>query len=566
MPPKLPDSNEMDKREDLVASLSRSIFMRESQHAARDFEAMIAIDPEFRLEGNLQHDLARLLELGNEARLALLAYEQILLHDQEHPLYNQALKAAGHLSYRLKSHKKCRRYLEKFLESGPAAAETRDAESLLERLPDGKGAPGQGRKPAAPKPQPKLEDSQSVSDIGSLPTESSYGELIAIGSVHDETGDAPASPPPGKHKLSFDTSHEVVDAAAPTPPSARLAKKPAPAPPVDDDEFGAPDAIDQTADRPLFGSGDAFGAPDPIDDARDPYAETPPLSISARDVVRRKSAGTLRDLKPEKRRKAPGDTTGWARDPARHKVRSSGGADLYERLRGSEFAMLLPVGEKIVLDQVVEALRATEDLSEADARLAVLERKGLLRQKLSCDDVVDIWPKIRRLRQRFLFVETNAALRPPVMHVVRKIDAMKPGLRMHTERGVMKAKWGEIRLLSCARLQRLPAVDLFAGDPFVHYRLYEGPMSFLEIDGGAGDPSDACRDFLKDVTTRSPGAAISHTVRNFLEERNWRPQKFPDETEYQRYNQCLLYALFGEPVDPAALASSAKEAAAGSSV
>ncbi len=574
----IPDSHDMDKRDDLVASLSRSIFMRESQHAARDYESLTKADPEFRLDGNLQHDLARLLELGNEARLALHAYEQILVHDQEHPLYAQSLRAAGHLAYRLKSHKKCRRYLEKFLESGPATAEARDAESILERLPDGKGAPKHGagqvakeEKPAIVRPQPKLEDSQSVSDVHNLPTESSYEELIAIGNVYDETGDAAeADGSPEKKPLSFETSHEAesrnAEPPVPTPPSAEPPALPPFTPMPNDslEEFGAPAPISDGEVAPPTADlqDDAFAEPDPVAE-HDPYAETPPLSIGARDVLRQKSKEKLRDLKPEKREKGPGDTTGWARDPKRHVVHAQSGPALYERLQNAEFAMLLPVGEKIILEQVVEALRVIEDLPEADARLAVLERKGLLRQRLTCEQVLEIQPKIRRLRQKFLFVVTGPELRPPIMHVVRRLDVMKPGLRMHTERGVMKARWEDVQLLSCSRLERKPAVDVFSGSPLTHFRLYEGSMSFSDIDGGAGDPSDACRDFLREVREKCPDAQISHTVRNFLDGRNWRPQKFPDEAEYNLYNQCLLYAHFGETVDVKALAESA---AAGSSV
>lgn len=582
---KVPETGEQGRREDLVASLSRAIFMRESQHAARDYEALTKVDEEFRLQGNLQYDLARLLELGNEPRLALMAYEQILANDATHAMYKQSLRAAGHLSYRLKSFKKCRRYLEKFVESGPPAGELQDAESILGRLPDGKGVPKRSVEAdeieSVPLPQPKLEDSTGVEvSLPDMATESNFEDLIAIGNVEEAKAPEPpvdAPPARAKKKLSFDDTapgHAGPDAAAvggvefaPAPPSA---------PPIQDaltlgSFFGPPDPILSESDaQPMLGIEPPSFAPRP----HDALGETPPLSIGARDIVRKMAGDQVRDLRPEKNRKVPGDTTGWARDHARHRLEGATGPvgrkpNLYERLRSAEFAMLLPVGEKIILDQVVEALRAVEGLSEADARLAVLERKGLLREGLTCDEVVEIWPKVRRLRQRFDFVTMDPAMRPRERRDVHHVDVLKQGLRMNTAEGLVKAKWEEIRLVSCGRLNRQPCVDIYAGEPLAHCRLMQGTMDFNAVGGTAAaapapDPADACKDFLEELQRKSPEAVLSHTVRGFLSGKNWRPQKFPEESEYDRYNVCLLYAHFGESVDARSLCDAASSAAAGS--
>jgi len=586
---KPPDSADHGRREDLVASLSRAVSMRESQHAARDYDSLTKQDENFRLAGNLQHDLARLLELGNEPRLALLAYEQILAHDPANPMYKPALKAAGHLSYRLKNFKKCRRYLEKFLETNPPAGEAQDADSILSRLPDGKGTPRRSvvaeeaeAVALPPQPQPKLEDSTGVKiELQDMATESNFEDLIAIGNVKEPVPEAPKPKP----KFSFDT--EIPDlppappkapghqapaaklAAAPPPMPPPSARKPEPTPAVDSLDppsfFGAPEPIQADSDvQSMMGFDPVPGlAPAPPE----ALGETPPLTIGARDIVR-KMGDDVRDLKPEKHRKAPGDTTGWARDRQRRRIEVGGKKpNLYERLRHSEFAMLLPVGEKIILDQVVEALRAVEGLSEADARLAVLERKGLLREGLSCDEVVEIWPKIRRLRQKFEFVTLESAMRPSERQDVHHVDVLKPGLRMNSAQGVMKTKWEEVRMVSCGRLDRQPCVDVYAGEPLVHYRLLQGTMDFNAVGGTAAaapapDPADACKDFLEELQRKAPDAVFSHTAKNFLSGKNWRPQKFPEASEYDRYNKCLLYAHFGEQVDARALCDAAASAAA----
>ncbi len=621
-------SSGTSRKEELIAELNRAIFMRESLQAARAYEDALRVDPDLMLDGHFQFDLARLLELGNEPRLALQAYESIIDVGDEHESYKVSLRGAGHISYRVKDYKKCRSYLEDFLASNPSANDAQDARGILQRLPDGKGVPDaktlERRKSPPPATEPEgssvnlfADAAEQHRDINSLPTESDYGALISTdhnfkdgsgGSAVDlgsglylsDDEEKPAKAEEDE-ALAIDFGHADNDATMAAPKlneAPSRASNAFEAPKVDDDFFNPPLAFDShlpgvtepikterkapepvksslpRKDEPLSAdqiSDDFFGPPlglehpgglpeEYAEDSEnlkghfDMYEDTPPLSIGSRDVIKKFPM-------PGQRDDLPGGTTGWARDKHRQPIEkyqqdptpaTIGRTDRpNERFRSLEFAMLLAQGGvKISMDQVVEVVKATEKLSEGEARKAIIERKGILREGLSYDDLIEMYPHLRKVRQNFLFVAMDPSLCPDPCHDVHKFDVLDPGLRMHTNRGVKKAKWEHIRLISCGRIDREPTVDLFCKEPTMLFRLREGTIDWVAAMGDKhADANEAARAFLEKLTKKCPGAVVTRTVTNFLKDKDPRPQKFPSDDEFHRYNLCLLWANFGEAVN-----------------
>ena len=497
--------------EEVLSALNRAVFMRESQQAARAYERLLSIRPGFALSGPLQYDLARLLELGNEPRFALHAYEQIIANNPEHQAYNPSLKGAGHLANRLRQYQKCRMYLERFLESDPVTPERRDAEEILQRLPDGKGLPK--RKPR---------------DVASASTERGLRDERKTENDEDE---APIAVDLGGGE------EEEDDQLAPEPP-------PHSRPHAATDFFGPPREQDETshpekAEAPgLF----EFKPEDTWQPSADPYGETPPLSITSRRLGKPNSSASAvrRDDIEEPKETAPLPEKEGPETPEQR----------YFRLRNSQFALILPSGKRIHLDIVAEVLQELEGMSEAEAKKAVIERKGLIMDALTLDDLVEIWPKIKNCRQKMEFVAIERSLRPYERFDVLGMEILEPGLKLTTAKGIKKARWEDVQLISTGRLNRKPTIDMFSNVPCKHYRLYSETFNFRTT--GIEPPSDknlAYRELLDTIAFRCPNAIRSHTVENFLCGRNMKPQKFPSEQEFDQYNLWLLFANHGEPID-----------------
>ncbi|MDK2971198.1 MAG: hypothetical protein PWP23_953 [Candidatus Sumerlaeota bacterium] len=601
--------------DDLVSALNRAIFMRESQQAARAYEEVIDRKKDFVLPANSQFDLARLLELGNEPRMALHAYEQVLLHYPEDPVFAQSLRGAGHLAYRLKSFKKCRAYLEKFLETAPANAERVDAENILGRLPDGKGAPSRKSWEASPagapipssggeRPTPApsgslkvmstdlYEDSQvqqagtgapiSLDDVYVEPVtneldaeeaarEAGAAELRKSRESREEAAPPPAEPAvqPGDHeRIPSSGAHRQA------PPSDEFF----PAPPA-----GGPGQLPPTAHVELPDEHVEVENPERLVDY-DKYGETPPLRISSRDIGRKVNQDQIAIPSPrEIPREALPEAAGWgdvmpartpeeiareeralqvASDVSRYEPRLAEACAEYVR---SEFAILLPMNDDIRVDSVARILRKTEGLSDDEAREAIVQRKGLMREKLTFEETVEFFNKVRRMQQKLSYIRIEPRLLPDMRYDVMQVDVLDPGLRLKTSKGIRKTRWEHIRLISCGRLDREPTVDLFCKETCEHYRLRHPAISFHAIAEEPGeDENQSCKAFLRMLGDVCPEAIVSHTVRNLLSGKTYRPQKFATEDEYRRYNMVLLLTHFGKEVDPQELLDASRAMSASS--
>jgi hypothetical protein len=594
MTPPNPPSGDHQSLEELVAMLHRAIFMRESQQAARAYEEIVGRKKDFALAVGLQFDLARLLELGNEPRMALVAYERILTAYAEESCFAASLRGAGHLAYRLKSFKKCRAYLEKFLQTNPSNAERVDAENLLTRLPDGKGVPERrlwqnvedSFAPGAhetPLPLPKagrlVPDEYKEED----PKAGGTGSPISLQDVYsDSDANLPPTNEIDPHVLPQPPSSDAFF-SAPTP-----IEQPAPTPgPSGDNLPPVPPAtkgdLPPTADMPAPAEPQGPPSADLID--YDRFSETPPLRISSRDIGERlKTPIPPPAAEPPPARPVvvaavvpskgpppdpPSDIGQWAdvvpartpeeadRERKARRVAAEIPAQTPEFLATCEaylrstFAVLLPISEDIRVDSVIRVLRRTEPLGEEEAREAIVQRKGLLRENLTFEETVDFYQKARRSSQKLTYIRVEPGHLPDTRHDALKVDVMDPGLRIKTVRGVRKTRWEHIRLISCARLDRQPTVDLFCKESCEHLRLRHPAVDFHALVERPGeDESQSCKQFLVMLADLCPGAMLSHTVRNLLSGKTYRPQKFASEDEFRRYNMCLLLTHFGIEVDP----------------
>ena len=627
-------------QDELISSLKRAIFMRESQQAATLFQKVLQGDPGFVLEGKRHFELARLLELGNEPNLALSAYQAILktAHPNEE-FYRPSLRAAGHLSYRIKDFRSCRTFLETYLASpGLQPNERADAEALLLKLPDGKGVRSPADIQAAQiKPQIQFETSELAFDESGIDQLNSSNASLAAPEPEDEADDSsrvqginlyvedvpePPKPAPKRPQLAgLESPSPSVGRQLPphppkfspygelTPANAPNSGKQTPQSKLNEAElqglmFGAQPAAPQASQRSS-------------EEMLDKFAQTPPLSINSRDIRnqvnseyrahttdRQAPRQPINDLpttdempnpsspkmkavpresgtglgfgapmfEPTSRAQTPGfndrDTHSHeddARTPATEDfpfkasvaltpshATPQNAADyeaLLEAYQHLKYALILPLGAKISVSQVAHFLTASEGLSDDDARKAVVDRKGCLRHSLTLQQAVELYQITQRFQQTFAFVVLRREFETQNRLDAQKLDLLTPGIRIHTAEGVKKVRWEKVRFITCGRLNRLPTVDLFVDTELVHYRIQEEQIRFLELYPRSDDDyNEACKEFLKYLTKVCPEAEQSHTVRNLLSGKTYRPQKFASDQEYDLYNLSLLLGHFGEEV------------------
>ncbi len=654
-------------QEELISTLKRAIFMRESQQAATLYQQLINQDKSFALETKRQHELSRLLELGNEPNLALCAYQTLLAHCKpEDELYRPSLRAAGHLSYRVKEFHHCRHYLEEFLgcETIPPN-EKADAENLLNKLPDGKGVRDQATiKQAKNKPQPKLDGSSFTSESNpfaklndpnddlAAPSED-YGDSSIVQGINLQIEDVPEPPKPKTKrpnlKLANLTNFDAIQSGDNLPPPPPKKNPYGEFTPQNEQLFNNQPQLRVSQDEM---QGMMFGQDTPkpnrsSEDQLEQFSKTPPLNMHSRDVQARSNPEynvsttkhsnhqdynnlpTTDDLdsieglnyqppsfSPQKPQKTPAGQTPSLFDvtpspkatrqtekfherktsqpvevdddeesdlaapdsdlfgnPARsartdetqmtppHGVANE---ELLESYQNQQFALILPLGSKISVSQVSLFISHTEKLSNDEARKAVVDRKGVLRSGLTLAEAVELYQQTLRFKQTFSFVVLRRELEASEMLNALKADVLTPGIRLHTEQGVKKLRWEKIRFISCGRLNRLPTVDVFVEQELRHFRMQEGGMKFLELYPRSDeDSNEACKEFLRYLTKAAPEAEVSHTVRNVLNGKTYRPQKFSSNEEYDLYNHSLLLGHFGEivPMKELALAFSAVSSA-----
>ncbi|MDX2175402.1 MAG: hypothetical protein SF028_02920 [Candidatus Sumerlaeia bacterium] len=518
----------------LGADLNRAIFSRESGAAARHYKTLLDVAPQARLPAAQQFDLARLLELGGELELGLVAFDSLLEMEDSDPFRADALRHAGHLCFRMKKYELCADYLTQFLDTDPKPKERMDAEDILGRMPAGVKRPKPGARRPAPLRASEFAGLASSDHIE--PQAAARGdEPLRLSGLEQP----PREPQSRSAEALPKSSRSGMDPfAAPAPPPAR---RPAAEPPS---KGSLGDARFESRTPPVPGS-----LRRAQDDARDRMARVlPPAEpvIGGDESTRRPpasipaSGGMVDDLQ---------------QDP--EMVRSD-----YLRLRGATFALILPIGKRIYIDAVADLIARYKKIDEAESKKLSIAQKGIVFDNLSLADALELAPYTATCRQALQFVHVERALRPYERADVLGAEALEPGIRMTTEKGIKKARWADFRLISCATLDMHGVVDVFAGAPLKHFRFADGVFNFrtmLEPEQ-IERPRRPVTELVGKLVDLAPQAVRSHTVDHLRTGRSSKPQSFANSDEFDAYNRWLVFAHFAEPVSPSQLSAIREEA------
>jgi hypothetical protein len=160
--------------------------------------------------------------------------------------------------------------------------------------------------------------------------------------------------------------------------------------------------------------------------------------------------------------------------------------------------------------------------------------------------------------QQTIVVVAERALRPYERFEVTGLEMLDKGLKLDTPKGQKKARWEDVRLVSCGRLDREVTVDLFAGLPLKHYRLRASHFNFRAMAPEAESTLDASKALLTELRGHCRKAIRSHTMENFLSGKMPKPQKFASEGEFDKYNMWMVMAHFAEVVNAVELVEQAR--------
>ena len=231
----------------------------------------------------------------------------------------------------------------------------------------------------------------------------------------------------------------------------------------------------------------------------------------------------------------------------------------YARLRGASFAVIMPIGKRIHIEAVADMVAKHENLDEARAKTQVIGRKGIVYDQLSIDDVIELWPFVRDCRQKLVFVHVDRTLRPYEMFDVLGAEALPPGLKMTTEKGIKKARWIDVKLIGAGTVNGLATIDVFSGVPLKHFRFQEGSFNFRTVvESARRDPHKGLMDFVQILCEQSPRSVRTHTLENLRATDAPKPQAFATEDEFNCYNRWQLFSHYAEVVDAGELSEQYK--------
>lgn len=597
-----------------LSQLNRAIFSRESGGAAKLYGELIDEEPELALRPVVQYDLARLLELGGDLQLALKAFEVVIKLGDDGEYYGPALRQSAHICFRSKNYDQAFEYLTMFLDTNPGRAERMDAEELLSRIPPAARKPARGPKnpPArisgdqiqiTPTPASERPDSDSEFKPKVKEKDTSVIQIVGLDQPEPEPPPSrivrkPTMPPPAQ--LKSPTRHSPASGISPMPDFA------APPPPVNrsfagtEDMTAAPHNISAgsfvqppskfeyssppsnarvqkpgglppefaRADRPME-------TPRGVEISSDrvaPAFESPPPPVPGQ--LRRKDEATgeesanrpmpsgdaFKGISPSKMLAKEGAQESSAvvyslapppdtEEPERR----------YLRLRGASFALLLPIGKRIHIDSVADLVAKRDELDEPRAKMQVIARKGIIYDQLTINDVIEMWPLVKSCRQSLVFVHVDRTLRPYEMFDALGAEALPPGLKITTEKGVKKARWIDVKLISAGTINKLPTIDIFSGVPLKHYRFQEGSFNFSTIiESARREPERALLEFVQLICEQSPKAIRTHTLENLRSAQGGKPQSFASLAEFDCYNRWQLFSHHAEVVNAGELSEQYK--------
>lgn len=238
-----PETSPPKDFESKVEALKRALFMREVHQLAELYKDILTAKPDYLFRGPVQYDLGCVLERGGHDFLALEAYRLLIEKQSDNKARNPALRAAGHLAFKLKKHELCAQYLQEFLKSDPLTEEKERAREVLAQLPPGTRRSGEKQQsdssielsgikpPPLPQSKPPQKESSSIKldrEPSEPPRENSTPMLfewkVPTESL-DEEPKAPkkrqkATPPPASHResdasISQVPTEDLVESNAP---------------------------------------------------------------------------------------------------------------------------------------------------------------------------------------------------------------------------------------------------------------------------------------------------------------------------------------------------------------
>ena len=222
----------------------------------------------------------------------------------------------------------------------------------------------------------------------------------------------------------------------------------------------------------------------------------------------------------------------------------------YRRLRDAHFAVVLPPGKRIAPEDVAAVIADVESIPEAEAKAAVVERKGIVFPDLVLEDLFEVWLKTEGKRDYLLFVATDRDLKPLEVLAVNELEPTPKGLRLSTAAGPRHLRWEDIRLMSAGRLDRRHTLDIFTAKPTRVLRVQALTTRLPTLaDVESQEFNDAFRALCKGLAERAPRALQSFTLDKFLADEATKPQKFAQPEEFDHYNRWLLFGHFAEKVN-----------------
>lgn len=541
-----------------IAALNRAIFLKDSDRASRLFDEIQSVEDGFTLRDPVQFQLAELLEDGQFPRQALKAYELGLEKYGAQKPRPSAHLSAGRISSRLEMTEKAFFHLERYMEGGGTEEGEKEARSLLsdlkkptlsaesflstnavdpstEKLNVEEIGGGMNPPMGSPTNPIRLDNTDaSMIQLGSL---EEAGSSVKVPDEFKSGAPRPATPAekpepirpkrraPAPPQPPVENEHptDVFQHRQPGPPTPETAfplepaggqappRQPREVPP----DIGAPAADEQ------------FQEPAPQPAPPPPQSPPPPRQQRTTEVVK-----IDRDIQPA--------------DPTTPEESSD---ERYQRMLDGEFALLLPLGKKIKLDAVAELVAAEQRIEINTARKLVMRRKGLIYSELPLDEAVKLRGPIKTCNQGLRLVHVPKSLKPLETVRVRAVEFREQGMRLETNGGLKRVRWGDVRLVSSGLLGNSTIMTVVAQNPMTEYEFNSDEFSFgLYQEEEAGDRIGLA-GLIKRVQEKSPDAVISSVSQKLLEKMSRTPQVFATREEFTAYTHYFLYHHFAEVVD-----------------
>jgi tetratricopeptide (TPR) repeat protein len=456
--------------------------------------------PELTLEAGPQYDMARLLEQGGKAGLALLAYERLIKSAPEAPVTVNALFAAGKICATMSAQlEEAEQYLRRFLDTKPLLRDYQEASRIMEEVRERRSAEKSVQQKASREETPPIADisEQKPQPQGSAVESASQSRAVLAGDI-DEFLQKEGS------KIEY-PKQEVWH-----PPRR-----------ADRTEI-------MTADeRKELTRGKDFS----------PASQT-------------KTAG------PETKR--PPATTAAPVSPVAVKPRKQP-IDLSQ----SRFIAAIAAGKKVKFPTLVEIVSQHLQIDRTSAERRIILGKGILFRDLDLHSAALVYRIFEKSEQGIVIVRMTPKISFESEREVEHCVFRDRSIRFASLGEDVEIWKEEIILLCCGSVQLTAGagspksvLDIFVRDPKLLLRIWENTFGFR---GSNLDlPTFEEKNFLmlcKRFAAETPVAVRTGVFERMIEHDLLCPQIFDSLVEYDNYNYWHLLNAYGEKTEPQALLS-----------